>query len=88
MRLVYLLCPTKQDIVQGKVVGAKKDCLTLALVINTTCTNKLKPMIIYKSLCPRCVGGWLPTYYVWWFANQTAYMTLYVHFNLKSISYI
>ena len=53
-RLVYLSCPTKQDKEQGKVRVYKiqKDCLTLALVVNTTCTNKLKPVIIYKSLCP------------------------------------
>ena len=33
-------------------------------------------MIIYKSLHPRCLERWLPTYYAWWFANQMAWMTL------------
>ena len=43
MRPYYPSCPTKQDIVQGKVCGRKirKDHLTIALVVNTTCTNKL-----------------------------------------------
>ena len=80
MRLVYLLCPTKQDIAQGKVCVCKnqKDHLTLAFVINTTCTDKLKPRIIYISLRPRCFGRWLPTYYVWWFTNRMAWMTSHV----------
>ena len=89
------IVPIKQDKEQGKVRGHKiqKDRLTLALVVNTTCTDKLKPVIIYKSLCPRCFGRWLPTDYVWWFANQTAWMTsnvfeiwmmsLNVHFESK-----
>ena len=65
---------------QGKVCGRKiqKDHLTLALVVNTIGTDKLKPLIIYKSLCPRCFGRWLPANYVWWFANQVAWMTSYV----------
>ena len=48
----------------------KKDHLTPALVVNMTCTNKLKPKIIQESLCLRCFGRW--------FANQTAWMTSYV----------
>ena len=53
---LFLSCPTKQDIVQGKVRGQKiqKDCLTLALVVHTTCIDKLTPMIIYKCICPSC----------------------------------
>ena len=37
--------------------------------------DKLKHVIIYKSLQPRCFGRWLPTYYMCWFANQTTWMT-------------
>jgi hypothetical protein len=40
-----------------------------------TSTNKLKLVIIYKYLHPRCFERWLPTNYVWWFANQMAWMT-------------
>ena len=73
--LYYYAQPNK-TLAQGKVRGCKilKDHLTLALVVNTTSTDKMKPMIIYKSLHPRCFGRWLPTQYVWWFANQTAWM--------------
>ena len=48
---------------QGKVCGRKiqKDCLTLALAINTTSIEKLKSMIFYKSLRPRCSGRRLST---------------------------
>ena len=78
MRLVHFICaqPNK-TLAQGKVCGRKiqKDCLTLALAINTTSIDKLKFVINYKSLCPRCFGRWLPTNYVWWFANQMAWMT-------------
>ena len=61
---------------QGKFYGCKiqKDRLTLALVVNTTNTDKLKHVIIYKSLRPRCFERLLPTNYVWWFANQMARM--------------
>ena len=74
--LFYRAQPNK-TLAQGKVCGRKiqKDHLTLALVVNMTYTDKLKPVIIYKSLRPRCFGRWLPTNYVWWFANQMAWMT-------------
>ena len=77
MRLVCLTCPTKLDIAQGKICGHKiqNDRLTFALVGNTTYTHQLKPMIMYKSLCPRCFGRSLSTIYLWWFANQTTLMT-------------
>ena len=78
MRLVYFIAP--KTLAQGKVHGHKiqKDCLTLALVLNKTCTDKLKLVIICKSLCSRCFGRWLPANYVWWFANQMAWMTSHV----------
>ena len=44
---------------------------------NMTCTDKLKSMIIYNSLRPRCFGRWLLRSYLWWFANQTPLMTSY-----------
>ena len=77
LRPVCLTCLTKLDIAQGKVCGHKmqKDLLTLALVVNMTSTNKLKPMIFYKFLHPSCFGRWLPIDYMWWFANPMAWMT-------------
>ena len=59
MRLVYLSFPTKQDKEQGKVFGHKiqKDRLTLALVVNTTCTYlqismpKMLWKVIANKLC-------------------------------------
>ena len=59
MRLVYLSFPTKQDKEQGKVFGHKiqKDRLTLALVVNTTCTYlqismpKMLWEVIANKLC-------------------------------------
>ena len=59
------------------VQNSKTYC-TFALVVHTTCTNKLNFVISYKSLCTWCSGRWLPTYYVWWIANQMAWMTSYV----------
>jgi hypothetical protein len=71
-------CAQQNKIVaQGKVCGRKiqKDCLTFAIVINTTSIEKLKHVIIYKSLRPRCFGRRLPTNCAWWFANHMAWMT-------------
>ena len=75
----YILsCPTKQDISarKSKVCGCKIQ--KNHLIVNMTSTNKLKPVISYKSLCPRCFGRWLPTNYVSWFVNQMAWMPSYV----------
>ena len=74
--LFYRSQPNKTQ-VQGKVheCKIKKDHLTPALAVNMTNTDKLKLVINYKSLHPRCFGRWLPTYYVRWFANQTTWMT-------------
>ena len=68
---------SNKTLAQWKVRGCKiqEDNLTLALAINTTYTGNLKPMIIYISLHPRCFWRWLSTNYVWWFANQMAWMT-------------
>ena len=80
MRLVHFIVPNHKTLVQGKVCGCEiqKDQLTLYLAINTTSTDKLRHVSIYKSLHPRCFGRWLPTNYVWWFGNQMAWMTSYV----------
>ena len=77
--LFYHAQPNK-TLAQRQVCGHKfqKDHLSIALVVNTTCSDKLKPMIIYKTLCPRCFGRWLSTNYVWWFENQMTWMTSYV----------
>ena len=77
--LIYYPQP-KKTLMQGKVCERKShnDHLTFALVVNTRGANKLKHVIIYKSLCPRCFGRWLPTDYALWFANQMAWMTSYV----------
>ena len=55
--VLYRAQPNK-TLVQVKVCGRKiwKDRLTLALVVNMTCTDKLKHVIIYKSLRPICFG--------------------------------
>ena len=47
-----------KTLAQGKVCGCKlqKDGFTLDLAVNMIGTNKLIPMIIYKSLSPRCFG--------------------------------
>ena len=55
-------------------VQPSEGCPTLALVINTTCSDT----IVYKSLGPKYFGSWLPTNYMWWFANQMSWMTSYV----------
>ena len=49
MRLVYFSSPTKQD---TKLCGCKihKDCLTLALVVNMTSTNKLFWKVIFQQI--------------------------------------
>jgi hypothetical protein len=63
---------------QQKACGQKtqKDRHTISLVENMTSIDKLELVIIYKFLCPRCFGRWLPTNYPWWFANQMEWMTL------------
>ena len=74
--LIYCAQPNK-TLAQRKVCGhkIKKDRLTIALAIHTIDTDKLKHVIIYKSLCPIFFGRWFPTYCVWWFANQMTWMT-------------
>ena len=71
--LFYYAQPNK-TLVQGRVCGRKiqADHLTLALVVNMKGIDKLKHVIIYKSLRPRCFERWLPTYYVCWYAIQMA----------------
>ena len=90
----YCAQPNKtlgQQKVRGCII--RKDRLTIALLINTISTKKLKLVIICKSLHPRCFGRCLPTNYVWWSANQMAWMTsnifeswmmsLNLHFKLQ-----
>ena len=58
--LFYCAQPNK-TLAQRKNHGHKtqKGRLTLALVVNMACINKLQPIIIYNSLCPSCLeGGW------------------------------
>ena len=52
-----LLCPTKQDTKEKKNshVQSHKDRPTLALVVYMTSIDKLKHVMIYKSLCPKCL---------------------------------
>lgn len=72
----YLLycAQSNKTLVQGKVCGHKmqKDNLIVAFVVNTTNTDMLNFVIIYISLHRSCLERWLPTYYVWWFAHQSA----------------
>ena len=73
--LFYPAQPNK-TLAQGKVRVQKiqKDHVTLALVVNTTCTGKLKPCDQLHISMPK-MPWWLPTNYVWWFANQMVWMT-------------
>ena len=52
----------------------KKECVTLALVVDSTRTNKLKLLMIYTSKQPRCIGRWQPHEYVRWHSNKTTWM--------------
>ena len=50
----FILCPKEDNIVVQRIVrGLKiqKECLSLALVVNTTYIDKLKHVSIDKSLC-------------------------------------
>ncbi len=51
-----------KTLAQGKVKGRKlqKERVTLALAVNSTGTDKLKLLVIYKSKQARCFGRWRP----------------------------
>ena len=76
MTFVYSPCATKQatsthNWAQKKSRGLSHSCIC--------CKHdrhwQIEPCDIYKSLCPKCFRRWLPTNYVWWFANRMAWMT-------------
>ena len=72
-----LLCPIKQDISAKKSSWAQ---ISKGLSHSCSCCKhdkhwQVELVIIYKSLCPKWFGKWLPIECVWWFANQVAWMT-------------
>jgi hypothetical protein len=59
----------------------QKDYLTLTFVVNMIGTDKLKLVMIYKFMRPRCFERWFPIEYRWWFAKKMAWMTSNVFEN-------
>ena len=59
--------------------GAKKSKarVTVALIVNVTGTERLKPIVIHKFKCPRCFGKTFdPNSMVFYCNNQTAWMRI------------
>ena len=52
----------------------QKERVTLALVVNSIGTDKLKLLVIYTSRQPRRFGRWQPHEYIWWHSNKTTWM--------------
>ena len=65
-----------QTLAQGKVKSRKlqKEHVTLAIVVNSSGTDKLKLLVIYTSKQPQCFGKWQPHEYVRWHSNETTWM--------------
>ena len=64
-RLYFRAHPNK-TLALGKVKGRKfhKECVTLALAVNSTGIDKLKLLVIYMSKQRQCFGRWEPHEYV------------------------
>jgi hypothetical protein len=73
---LYFRAHPNKRLAQGKVKGWKlhNELVTLALVVNSTGTDKLKLLMIYMSKQPRCFGRWQPHEYVWWHSKKTTWM--------------
>lgn len=54
-----------------------KNRITVGLCCNSTGTDKLKPVVIHKSLNPRCFKEkkFQPSGVCYWYSNKTAWMT-------------
>ena len=84
---LYFRAHPNKTLAQGKVKGRKlqKERVTLALAVNSTGTDKLKLLVIYKSKQPRCFGRWQPHEYVRWQSNKSAWMKgIYLKFGFCS----
>ena len=57
---LYFRAHLNKTLAQRKAKGRKlqKERVTLALVVNSTGTNKLKLLVIYTFKQPRCFGRW------------------------------
>ena len=76
--LFYRLQPS-QTLSTDTVAGTKtsKERLTVAVIVNSTGSERIKPIVIGKSKRPRCFGKiWNPNSVVSYFNNQTAWMTI------------
>ena len=73
---LYFRAYHNKTLPEGKVKGRKlqKESVTLALVVNSTGTDKLKLLVIYTSKQPRCFGRWPPHEYIQWHSNKTTWM--------------
>ena len=73
---LYFKVHPNKTLAQGKVKGRKlqNERVTLALVVNSTGTDKLKLLMIYTSKQPQCFGRRQPHEYVWWQSNKITWM--------------
>ena len=73
---LYFKAHPNKTLTQGKVKGRKlyMVCVTLALVVNSTGTDKLKLLVIYTFKQSRCFGRWQPHEYVQWHSNKISWI--------------
>ncbi|XP_062572433.1 tigger transposable element-derived protein 6-like [Saccostrea cucullata] len=74
--LFYRLLPDRSLCTNEHVKGTKKakDRITITLMCNADGTDKLKPLVIGKSLQPRCFKDFNSNLYVEYTANKKAWM--------------
>ena len=74
--LFYRLGPNK-TLSTFRRSGTKnaKDRITILLCVNASGTHKLKPLVIGKSLKPRCFKNFDPSHYATYTSNKKAWMT-------------
>jgi hypothetical protein len=75
--LFFRMLPDKSLTTSDKVTGAKKnkDRITVSLCSNADGSEKLKPLVIGKSLNPRCFKNFNHNLYVDYKANKKSWMT-------------
>ena len=78
MRLVYLLCPTKQDTSASKslwVQDSRRPSHSCSCYKHKKKRIKLIPLL-FTDLCAQdALEGGCNSCHVWWFGNQMAWMT-------------
>ena len=76
--LFYRMPPSK-SLAQGPRQGTKqyKDQITVALCTNSDGSDRLKPLVIGKSVQPRCFRDFMSSSYVSYY-NKKAWMTGYI----------